>query len=825
MAKQAAKVTSLTLSGFRAYLDEQSVGFRAGSSLVVFAPNGKGKSSLVDAFEFVLSTDGTVTRLGEKKSSVQGGREALLHHGAEARGITPFVQIDVQQAGGRLSFKRSAKTPEALSVPLAQLAASQKVPFIIRGFELRRFVEEEQPKDRYESVARWFGFEPLLRTQDALRAVRLELRKEVESKAAIQGLDRECGSLTGQQVANWNEGKILAWYLSKYITPLDSNLTLTTLNDVSAFEASISAKVALELPAPNLTQHKSLVMQLRALLGAGLPAGSVKPIEECLAAFTAIDIAQAAYDAAHIASANAVFNVVWAEARKLLDDGKIPLDNCPVCETPFAQTAAGSREELSIKIGVKLEQLSALKAAESALAQAKTKSTTAISKINDKIIAVLALCDSLDLIAEKQSIQAIKDGLASSDSKTFISTLEEASTPVQQAAASITAYIKVQEAKTGQTTWKSARETFDKILSLKERVDSEVKRKDQLYLIQAQVTNQSTLINQQVKAYVDTLIGSLSDLTNFFYKEIQSGSDRIPKVHLVLPPQDRQVQHALELVIDFADNRRGVAPGGYLSDSQVHTLALSLRFAAITLFNKDFPLTILDDVVTSYDSDFRATIAGVLAKHFKDQQLVVVTHDEQFFNQLQDHLSQATWAFKRIMMLDPTFGPKYAEHRVHDQQIEDEHNAGKEATNKVRQAEEDWLTEICRDFGVDTRIREINFPYRYSRSELAAALYRFLSEIKRRPPAVAVYQNPFLITLQRGTIENMGSHFTDNPHAAPSLGDEKQRWGHFKEFRSHFVCQKCGKSRFKRPEAMSIPVCKGCETQFSFRTPTASANV
>lgn len=820
---QAAKVTSLTLSGFRAYLDEQSVAFRAGNSLVVFAPNGKGKSSLVDAFEFVLSQEGTVTRLGEKRSSVQGGREALFHHSAEARGITPSVQIEILNDGSANTFKRSAKTPEALPAALAQLVASQKVPFIIRGFELRRFVEEEQPKERYESVAQWFGFEPLLRTQDALRAVRLELKREVDSKTVIQSLDRECAVLTGQLVSSWNEGKVLAWFIPKYLTPLDPDLVLATLTDVDAFTKSLSENAKIESQPPNLSQHKTLVMQLNALLGVDFQEGSIKPLDECLAAIGAVEAAQATYDAAHSASSSAVFSSIWAEARKLLDSEKLQLDDCPVCETPLIKTAAGNRKELSLKIGVKVEQLSALKGAETALGQAKSTSATTTSKISDRLIAILALCESLGLLTEKQSIQIIKDGLASADPKKVFSTLNGAKAPLQQATTSIDTYVRGQEAKSGQTTWKSAQEVFEKVLSLKQRVDSEVKRKDQLHLIQTQVINQSNQINQQVKAYVDTLIGALSDLTNFFYKEIQAGADRIPKVHLVLPPQDRQIQHALELLIDFADNRKGVAPGGYLSDSQVHTLALSLRFAAITLFNKNFPLTILDDVVTSYDSDFRATIAGVLAKHFGDQQLVVLTHDEQFFNQLQDHLSQATWIFKRITMLDPTFGPKYADHKVHDRLIEDDHSNGREATNKVRQAEEDWLTEICRDFGVDVRIREINHPYRFSRAELAVALHRFLGDIGRKPPAVAVYQNPFLGSLQRGTIENMGSHFSDNPNATPSLGDEQQRWGHFKEFRGHFSCQGCGKSRFKRPDGMTIPVCKGCETPFSFRAPSALA--
>jgi hypothetical protein len=423
----------------------------------------------------------------------------------------------------------------------------------------------------------------------------------------------------------------------------------------------------------------------------------------------------------------------------------------------------------------------------------------------------------LALVQAKTVIDKSKTGLTSQSLTDLSTTLSELKTNLGSLVDEIKAYIKNNDTEQ-TTTWTSALSAFDNLITLKKKVDLEVRRKQRLHVIHEQITNQENVINQQVKTYVDGLVGSLTTLTNFFYKAIQSGSDRIPLVQLVLPPEGRQVQQALELLIDFADNRKGVAPAGYLSDSQVHTLALSLRFAAIKLFNKDFPFIVLDDVVTSYDSDFRATISGVLAQHFTEQQLVVVTHDEQFFNQLQDHLSQATWIFKRITKIEPNFGPKYADHRMLDTQIDDAHNEGKSATNQIRQLEEDWLTDVCRDFGVDVRMREVNHPYKFSRSELAVALHRFLQSIKKTPPSVAVYQNPFLITLQKGTIENMGSHFTDNPNASPSLGDEKQRWSHFKEFRGHFICSSCKKNRFKRVDGATIPFCRGCQTPFSFQT-------
>ena len=52
-------------------------------------------------------------------------------------------------------------------------------------------------------------------------------------------------------------------------------------------------------------------------------------------------------------------------------------------------------------------------------------------------------------------------------------------------------------------------------------------------------------------------------------------------------------------------------------------------------------MLVLGDVVTSYDADHRKTIASVLVTYPSGFQIVLVTHDEQFFNLLNDQLTQA----------------------------------------------------------------------------------------------------------------------------------------------------------------------------------------
>jgi ribosomal protein L37AE/L43A len=112
----------------------------------------------------------------------------------------------------------------------------------------------------------------------------------------------------------------------------------------------------------------------------------------------------------------------------------------------------------------------------------------------------------------------------------------------------------------------------------------------------------------------------------------------------------------------------------------------------------------------------------------------------------------------------------------------------------------------------------VDRAYSYERSELALALATYLKAAGLAPPDVPGVSNRFLGSLQRGEIENFGSHFQEGPYGDGSIGDEKARWAEFKYFRDHFVCPTCKRTKFKRPTALKKPVCAhgGCEAQFAF---------
>ena len=196
---------SLSLSGFRAYLQPKTFDFSKKKCLAIFAPNGKGKSSVIDAMEFMFSKDGTLERLGRRTINNQAGPAALAHNLAEENGIDAKILIEVI-SGRTIStgcrFASGARRP--MPDAAANLRACFAVEPIIRGHALRSFVEVHTAESRYTDVANWLHLGPLVEVQKNLRGLRAQVKSAAEDSSALHRIDTQLARETAQNVQAWD---------------------------------------------------------------------------------------------------------------------------------------------------------------------------------------------------------------------------------------------------------------------------------------------------------------------------------------------------------------------------------------------------------------------------------------------------------------------------------------------------------------------------------------------------------------------------------------------------------------------------------------------
>jgi hypothetical protein len=817
-------ISEISIAGFRAFLRPQSFTLRRNDtplSLAVFAPNAKGKSSLVDAIEFFFSSDGTLARLGVRRSGTQAGRDALGHVEAEEADVTSEVRISFATNSGSIDGVRTVERCEDFPVAAVIVKCVRKLNFLIRGYELRRFVEDQTALDRYQEVSGWFGLTSLTDIERNLRSLRLRLQQDLDTNAQAEKYDRDVRRFTKQSITSWDEGEALVWFNADQLQPLDSTLTVNTLDAQGAIYQLIVERKKQEDKSVGLAALIEVSEKAQAVYrqqpseddGFMSETGAIMDLESAIAIAVKATKSEAEERAK---SSDAVFKEVCDAASALFDNSFPEIEVCPVCDTPLQDTAKGSREDIALHLKTQIATLERYNRAVKALTAANT---SVQRRCGDAITA---------LRSAQAALKAARFVSQAEDVETYVVQLESwelnqplpDSTSVKSMLIAVTTKVDKErqliEEQQGDHTYAKCLATLDELIQLKVEADQNENTRMEARALLQSLTELETSVGSRIRTYVQTVIDTLKEKVNELYRAVHPDQTEAPAITLDLSTETRQPQ--LSLLVDFSPNRKGVAPSGYLSDSQVHTLALSLRLAAIQLFNKRVPLVVLDDVVTSYDADHRRAIASMLAAHFADFQVVLVTHDERFFAYLKEHLPQSSWVFKRIIALDHRFGPRFHDHRVGDALIEGKLSSGQSAANDIRQAEEEWLLDICRGFRVEVEIRDVHRPYNYERSELAIALHKFLKASKISPPRVSGISNPFLISLQTGELENFGSHFSDDPSAWPSPGDEEHRWQEFKYFRGLFVCPRCGAARFKRPKGMDRPVCVKCETTFDFKT-------
>ncbi len=819
MTKPSVTIEKIKVQGFRAYLQPQTFTLASGKrplSLAIFGPNAKGKSSLVDSFEYYFSEDATLKRLGNRASQTNAGPTAIAHVEAQDEGINPSVHFWFNRNGEKFDAARPADNsiPEAAK----QIRSTIKIPFVIRGHELRSFVEQITPGAHYKELVNWFGLDLLLRVQQNLRTLRRRVKERSESTSEADERSHDLSRETGGEVTKWNDNEVCKWLNNEVLACLDSSLTFTEFSEKDPAFAILTARRNAEQEKLGLAPLRRISRSLEDLAlpldgTDGEPAGKIPAFEQ---AVTRLNQAVVHEEAERSRASDAVFSQVWAEAKQLFDKDEV-FDFCPICDANLATGPHGSHDGVRNNIDKKLSSLATYREAEEELKTSKKQVKQAIDSLKNSMEALkLDLNDAAFACEEVENyFQALV--------RWNIDAEPPASQDVVGALSKVYITIANQitqiELQQGEHTYGKALETVHKLLNISADLQRIARTKAELKSLQVELDRQVLEIDKSIVAHIQSLIGKLESDIASIYKDIQGTGETSYPIRIELSGQDGIDQQKAQLLIDFSVNRKGVVPGGYLSDSQVHTLALALRLAAIRMFNSEAPILVLDDVVTSYDADHRKTIVGALAKYFSGFQIVLVTHDEQFFNLLKDQFPPGSWVFKRIMENREGFGPVFHDHLTSDEVIQAKLDAGENAGVEIRQAQEEWLLRICREFRAKVTIRPIERAYQYDRGELADSLASFLKGVKMKIPPTTTASNRFLESLQRGVVENLSSHFSDNPNKSSSVGDDRARWEEFKGFRELFKCPSCGKQRFKRPVGLDKPVCHYCQTQFAFSLP------
>ncbi len=162
------------------------------------------------------------------------------------------------------------------------------------------------------------------------------------------------------------------------------------------------------------------------------------------------------------------------------------------------------------------------------------------------------------------------------------------------------------------------------------------------------------LYREQIRAQSSTVIGTIStDIARMW--GILHPNEKIEDVRLCLPDD---IDKAIEVSLKFYGVDQD-SPRLTLSEGHRNSLGLCI-FLAMAKKDVNNPV-ILDDVVVSFDRNHRGMVGFLLEKEFSDRQVILFTHERDWYIDLRAQLDKKIWIFKTLIPWEsPKIGIRFS---------------------------------------------------------------------------------------------------------------------------------------------------------------------
>jgi ABC-type lipoprotein export system ATPase subunit len=163
-------------------------------------------------------------------------------------------------------------------------------------------------------------------------------------------------------------------------------------------------------------------------------------------------------------------------------------------------------------------------------------------------------------------------------------------------------------------------------------------------------------VREEIKRRSKSVIDEISANVRTMWAILHPG-EVITDIRLYLP---KDADKAIDIGLKFHGVKQE-SPRLSLSEGYRNSLGLCIFLAmAKGEAGKDRPL-FLDDVVVSLDRNHRGMVAELLEKEFNGRQVIILTHDREWYSELRHQLDGKNWAFKSLLPYEtPDLGIRWS---------------------------------------------------------------------------------------------------------------------------------------------------------------------
>lgn len=781
------KVKKIKLSGFRGILQPQELNLLEGAkeprSLALFGLNSSGKTSFVDGLEWFLSEENKIRWLRRDEAE----ERSYPHQAAKERGVDSFVEIHFYNGEDKINIARKTFDHDRVTRPLfspneasfKEVYSSFVVHPYFRYLEIVDFVCSKA-YEKYQSLARWMGFENEFEFQEKVADILIELRKHEK--------------MLGDKVATFRQQ--LQQLLNRQVTISDEVLGVCNLILQEHGEKPCKTLNDVWEKIPEINKRKS--------------ASSMGVTIDKLAQTEAMIAGTVLQDDLAIKNKKLRNKIdTFCKEKKLVDQINViglydqaleiltKQDNketkCPVCGKDWERIKLIDhiKNELSLLTRTKKDK-EEIEEEVLILKNSLSKEVSTVRSLIHQYEIIKSIIPETRTELIKKYLESIEDLITRLDQpminqlkepddiiqvlnekKKLIEVIKNHITKIQPSEEEI--HLAEDTAKLNQikTIWQSLE------LAQEEQkfTDNELNKFDLL---------RHELVSK-IERNIENRFREISERIGKYFAVLRDDKD-IKNIEIKLNKEKgRAAGRSAEIQLTYYDI--SVKPAyKVLSESLLNSLGLAVYFTCVKQFNQKCKFIVLDDIMNSLDTDKRDTLLDLLEEEFSDYQIILFTHDYFWFQKIVRRFPD--WITKKIKGWDYIGGSKIDSVTTTREEIDDYLSDSariEEAGWKLTRHVESVLNELCENIWAPIR-------YRYAKNdppaleELFDGLYSRLRDKLKTHEILTKVQK---VKQYEPLLRNFVSHARNNQTASVSTADVKRAATEWFSLEKEFWCPQC----------------------------------
>lgn len=671
------KINSIEINAFRGIPRKLDLDLK-GKSLLLLGENGTGKSSIIDAVEFFFT--GKISHLQQR------GPLALKDHGPNAKNpenarVTLFTYPDNHTSSR--TFNSYPNIPESLQEEF-NLAA--KGNFILRRSQILDLINATS-SERYKFISHIIGADELEKIDTVMYQAQKSLIEEVsKNESNIQKITEEINAIL--EIQDFND------VLPTINQLIEKEGLILLLDSIKELDECVN-----KVNEMTKTSDSELISALNTIFGIikKIPLDLDEINQELSEAENYKKMILESHDLSELSLIKILKNSL-----EIIDKDS---DKCPLCENKV------DSDNLIKSINQRLDSLESLKENKDKLKLSLNIAKDNFHSFNKDLIDLSLQINYFEELEEFKDninthIKSLNDFEKLTNFDSFLQdefSIDDFNRLGTQLKELLPDIEKCSEELKGSIKPSKKDERLKVLHDILFDIDEKMKKLDEY--------EQSLRIAQKNQHISEIIYKEFSDIKKRKIQEVYDNvQESVEYYYDILHP--KEAYRDIKIGIDpkkkgSTDLRMTIFgkedkdPRSLSSEGHLDSLGLCIFLALFKKAYKDFPLLVLDDVVTTMDARHRENVCQLLFQEFSDKQFIITTHDGIWFEQLRaaqrvhdlgNHFKNCT-----IVRWDEDNGPDMRPYKVRWEKIEESIENGDKycAGNEGRRYLEWLLKDIC----------------------------------------------------------------------------------------------------------------------------------